>query len=80
MQNLIRSSTLLLALLIIQCIVQVPVWCHPSIKGDGQCKVRGEVVEPLICVVIRTYRGHGEGNFPYLDELLHSLNSQTFSR
>ena len=80
MQKLVRESTLLLVLLIELCNVQVPVHCHPSIKRDGQCKAPGEVEEPLICVVIRTYRGHGEGDFPYLEELLHSLKRQTFSR
>ena len=80
MQNLIRECTLLLALAINLCILQVPVWCHPFIQGESECKVPEKVHEPLICVVIRTYRGHGEGHFPYLEELLHSLRSQTFSR
>ena len=69
-----------LALLISSYCAKASNHVHSPIKGAGQCNEPQEIGEPLICVVIRTYRGHGEGHFPYLEELLHSLKSQTFSR
>lgn len=80
MPNL-KSGFILLLAFCVSSFTAHGTFCSDSpVGGGGQCKVPEEAVEPLICVVVRTYRGHGEGQFPYLEELLHSLKSQTVSR
>ena len=78
MSELIKVIVLLLACTIGLCGSQVQA-CSGQVE-DGQCTKRQEEELPLICVIIRTYRGHGDQHFPYLEELLHSLRSQTHSR
>ena len=80
MSNLKSRVILLLAFFVASCAADGTICSDSPIGGGGKCKVAEEVDEPLICMVIRTYRGHGEGHFPYLEELLHSLKSQTLSR
>ena len=78
MSELIKAIVLLLACEISLCGSQVQA-CSGQV-ADGQCTKRQEGELPLICVIIRTYRGHGDQHFPYLEELLHSLRSQTYPR
>ena len=68
-----------LALLISLCCAK-SILCLQAPTKDSQCQEPQKKNEPLICVLIRTYRVRGEGGFPYLEELLHSLKSQTFSK
>ena len=70
----------LLALCNTLCTSQDSLCPQLPTTGDGLCESPEKNEEPLICVVIRTYRGHGERDFPYLEELLHSIRRQTFSR
>ena len=80
MLALIRTAIVALAFWIHLCTAEAPV-CYESPMGTSyQSTKRRDSEEPLICVVIRTYRGHGDEEFPYLEELLHSLSSQTYSR
>lgn len=71
--NVMKQPWLLL-LLFLSCLVAVP--SSSATAADGAA----DDEQPLVCIVIRTYYGHGTYGDSSLINLLHSLKQQTHPR